>query len=56
MTSSKWENVPLRGGVHVKLGFYLCKIQTLNELFNINLLKGERLVFLTPSLVVCPLI
>jgi hypothetical protein len=35
---------------------YLCKSETLSELFNINLLKGGILGLLTPSLVVYPLI
>jgi hypothetical protein len=34
----------------------MCKSEILNELFNITLLKGERLGLLTPSLVVYPLI
>jgi hypothetical protein len=34
----------------------MCKSETLNELFNITLLKGEILGLLTPSLVVYPLI
>jgi hypothetical protein len=39
-----------------KIRVYLCKSETLNELFNITFLKGERLGLLTPSLVIYPLI
>jgi hypothetical protein len=47
---------PLKGRRPCKIRVYLCKSETLNELFNITLLKGERLGLLTPSLVVYPLI
>jgi hypothetical protein len=47
---------PLKGRHPCKLGFYLCKSEILNKLFNITLLKGARLGLLTPSLVVYPLI
>jgi hypothetical protein len=44
------------GDIHVKLGFICAKSETLDELFNITLLKGEILRLLTPSIVVYPLI
>jgi hypothetical protein len=47
---------PLKGRHPCKIRIYLCKRETLNELFNITLLKGARLGLLTPSLVVYPLI
>jgi hypothetical protein len=31
----------VKGWSPCKLGFYLCKIEILNELFNITLLRGE---------------
>jgi hypothetical protein len=34
----------------------MCKRETLNELFNINFLKGGRIGLLAPNLVVYPLI
>jgi hypothetical protein len=46
----------LKGRHPCKIRVYLCKSETLNELFNINLLKGTRLGLMTPSLVVYPLI
>jgi hypothetical protein len=47
---------PLKGRCPCKIRVYLCKSETLNEFFNITLLKEEILWFLTPSLVVYPLI
>jgi hypothetical protein len=47
---------PLKGRRPCKIRVYLCKSETLDELFNIALLKGERLGLLTPSLVFYPLI
>jgi hypothetical protein len=46
----------LKGRRPCKIRVYLCKSETLIELFNITLLKGTRLGLLTPSLVVYPLI
>jgi hypothetical protein len=48
----KVEKHPLKGRCPCKIRVYLCKSETLIELFNINLLMGERLGLLTPSLVV----
>ena len=45
----------LEGRRPCKITVYLCTSETLNELFNINLLKGARLGLLTPILVVYPL-
>jgi hypothetical protein len=50
------EKCPLKGRRPCKIRVYLCKSETLIELFNINLLKGERLKLLTSSIVVYPLI
>jgi hypothetical protein len=47
---------PLKERGPCKIRVYLCKSETLNELFNITLLKGARLGLLTPSLVIYPLI
>jgi hypothetical protein len=52
----KVEKQPLKGKHPCKIRVYLCKSEILNELFNITLLKGERLGLLTPSLVVYNLI
>jgi hypothetical protein len=51
----KMAKCPLKRRCPCKFRVYLCKSETLNELFNFTLLKGKILGLLTPILLVYPL-